>query len=298
MDKEQNVMEFNAMGNYTMIKDTFWTDADVSEFTPDEKLFYLYSIANLHKSKCGCYEITPKQIAFEIGWDIQKAESILEGFAERENKIAYDKDTHEIFVRNFPKHNWSTSPKLDKPLLNDILRVKNTEFRMELLERYNERIAQRDGGQAVVSNDAEEYSFDSSPTVAQDSEEQVHIVPVTKTGAGRVPYEKICNLWNQICVSFPTLRGCEGKRKENVSARWKQHPDMEVFRAVFQNTEESNFLKGSNNRGWKASFDWVMLPSNFQKVLEGNYTNRTGTYGGSGDGWDFIKSYAKGGGDQ
>ena len=36
--------------------------------------------------------------------------------------------------------------------------------------------------------------------------------------------------------------------------------------------ENSEFLKGSNKAGWKASFDWVFKNSeNWMKILEGNY---------------------------
>ena len=36
----------------------------------------------------------------------------------------------------------------------------------------------------------------------------------------------------------------------------------------------SEFLKGNNNRGFQATFDWLIRPSNFQKTIEGNYDNR------------------------
>lgn len=39
-------------------------------------------------------------------------------------------------------------------------------------------------------------------------------------------------------------------------------------------TEESEFLKGKNERHWTATFDWLMKPNNMTKVLEGNYRNK------------------------
>ena len=36
---------------------------------------------------------------------------------------------------------------------------------------------------------------------------------------------------------------------------------------------ESDFLSGENDRGWKATFDWLIRPKNFIKVVEGNYSN-------------------------
>ena len=39
--------------------------------------------------------------------------------------------------------------------------------------------------------------------------------------------------------------------------------------------EASDFLKGYNKYGWKATFDWVFKNSeNWIKILEGNYDNR------------------------
>ena len=37
--------------------------------------------------------------------------------------------------------------------------------------------------------------------------------------------------------------------------------------------EESDFLKGKNNRDWSADFDWLMKDANLAKVLDGNYRN-------------------------
>ena len=38
--------------------------------------------------------------------------------------------------------------------------------------------------------------------------------------------------------------------------------------------KESSFLKGQNNKNWTITFDWLIKPSNFIKVLEGNYTDK------------------------
>lgn len=42
----------------------------------------------------------------------------------------------------------------------------------------------------------------------------------------------------------------------------------------FEKASKSAFLTGVNDNGWKATFDWLVLPSNFLKVLEGNYDNK------------------------
>ena len=43
---------------------------------------------------------------------------------------------------------------------------------------------------------------------------------------------------------------------------------------AIKNAAESDFLNGKGPKGWVASFDWMMVPQNFQKVLENNYRNK------------------------
>ena len=43
---------------------------------------------------------------------------------------------------------------------------------------------------------------------------------------------------------------------------------------AIKNASESDFLNGKGPKGWVASFDWMMIPQNFQKVLENNYRNK------------------------
>ena len=49
---------------------------------------------------------------------------------------------------------------------------------------------------------------------------------------------------------------------------------MDDLKRAFEIAEQSNFLKGVNNKNWSANFDWLMKDNNLAKVLDGNYTNR------------------------
>lgn len=88
-----------------------------------------------------------------------------------------------------------------------------------------------------------------------------------------VPYEKIKELFNSTCESFSKITGINGKRKTSVAARWKEHPSLNFFKEYFEKVEATEFLKGKNERGWKANFDWLMNAANMDKVREGRYEN-------------------------
>lgn len=88
-----------------------------------------------------------------------------------------------------------------------------------------------------------------------------------------VPYTEIVDLYHSICTSFPRLRAVEGNRRKQIAARWKKYKALDTFRELFERTEASDFLKGENERGWSADFDWLIRPTNMSKVLEGKYDN-------------------------
>ncbi len=86
--------------------------------------------------------------------------------------------------------------------------------------------------------------------------------------------EKFC----EICISLPKIISIDKARKATVKARLKEYSFDDII-TVFKKVEQSDFLTGRINadkqRPFKASFDWIMKPSNFIKILEGNYDNRS-----------------------
>ena len=88
--------------------------------------------------------------------------------------------------------------------------------------------------------------------------------------------ELIIKAWNELSdIGIKPIRSVSSgsKRNEMLRARIREHGSDTVIEAI-GNIRESDFLQGKNNRGWMITFDWFLLPGNFQKVLEGNYDNR------------------------
>ena len=95
----------------------------------------------------------------------------------------------------------------------------------------------------------------------------------------RINYQSIVDMYNEICISFPSLRSLSDARKKAIKARLKTY-SLEDFKRLFEKAEASSFLKGGNDRNWTANFDWLMKDSNFAKVLDGNYDNKPNNRGG------------------
>ena len=95
----------------------------------------------------------------------------------------------------------------------------------------------------------------------------------TREQADRTPYKQILDLYHEICVSYPKVVKLTDRRKKTVKARLNGGYTLEDFKKLFEMAELSSFLKGNNDRGWKADFDWLTGESGMTKVLEGKYND-------------------------
>lgn len=119
---------------------SFWTDTKVVDnFTPEDKYFMLYCLTNAHTNILGCYEISVKQMANETGYSVDSINNLLDRFSKTHKIVEYDRDTKELFVRNWYKYNWNKSPKLDDYIRKELDKVKSTKFKNEIIEIFNSR---------------------------------------------------------------------------------------------------------------------------------------------------------------
>lgn len=138
-------------------------------------------------------------------------------------------------------------------------------------ERDRERIARKRAEQKAIAAMSPDVSPDKSPDVAfleEDKEKEKESELDSK-----ISCQQIVDLYHSICKSFPKLRSVSESRKKAIKARLNTY-SLEDFKTVFQNAENSTFLKGKNGTNWTATFDWLMKDANFVKVLEGNYADK------------------------
>lgn len=121
---------------------------------------------------------------------------------------------------------------------------------------------------------------ESTSTEAVDpetgSDDKITIVKSDEEKENREYCNKVATYFNE------QMQGKQVKKiaklnKERISrilARTKEY-GKEAVAQVIVKTANSNFLNGDNNRGFLASFDWIFRPTNFPKIYEGNYDNRT-----------------------
>ena len=97
----------------------------------------------------------------------------------------------------------------------------------------------------------------------------------------RIDYKALINFFNDETqgVFGKVMYPISEKRKNSIRARVNEFGKDE-FAEMIRKATGSNFLKGDSNKGFVATFDWMIRPTNFQKIIEGNYDNRDKGYSG------------------
>jgi len=118
----------------------------------------------------------------------------------------------------------------------------------------------------------------SNDQLSSASDEAKAVQP-EKTKTEKLPFKEIKEMWNETCPGFPKLFTISEVRKNKMRLRIAEMGGVEkalpLLKQIFTKMQQSNFLKGDNKRGWKASFDWLFEnDKNWVKVYEGNYDNK------------------------
>ncbi len=76
-------------------------------------------------------------------------------------------------------------------------------------------------------------------------------------------------------------------RARALALRVKEAGGIDGFKKAIANLEQSDFLKGKNNRGWRADLDFICQPASFMRLFEGGYNNGNG----SGSAENLLNKY-------
>ena len=99
--------------------------------------------------------------------------------------------------------------------------------------------------------------------------------PVIFSDSAANLHADIMEEWNRelVPLGIPKVAKISGPRATKVTARIKEY-GKDSFHRCIEEVKQSSFLQGKSPKAWtNFNFDWMILPSNFPKVLEGNYND-------------------------
>jgi DnaD/phage-associated family protein len=153
------------LAKYRQIHTTFWQDPKIlEEMTPEDKYFYLYLLTNPNTTQIGVYQITKKQMAFDLGYSTESINSLLDRFINMHKVVKYNDQTRELAIINWGKYNLH---KAGKPVIDcvkkELKEVKDKTLLWEVMNNIP--------NDSVVT-EFSRYVYDTSTTRGQEEEKE------------------------------------------------------------------------------------------------------------------------------
>ena len=130
----------------------------------------------------------------------------------------------------------------------------------------------------------------NDPSITVNDSDQASRARENKAKIPDCPHQKIIELYTKHLATLPQPRIWEGKRADNLRARWrwvltakKLNGDryaidldsaIDWFDRFFVYVAESDFLTGRDGKWSGCELAWLVKAENFAKVIEGKYVNR------------------------
>ena len=138
------------MAIFRKLHTAFWQDAKViEELTPEDKFFFIYLLTNPATTQIGIYQITKKQMSFELGYSIESINSLMDRFENHHKLIKYNPYTREIALKNWGKYNLDRS---GKPMLDCVKKELEEVSDISLIEYVSKGIKKEEIKDIFKSN--------------------------------------------------------------------------------------------------------------------------------------------------
>lgn len=274
-----------------IVSTSFWTDRKTEDFSPDDRLFFLWLLTNPATTQLGIYEISLKNAAVQLGWSRDSVKVLLDRFARVYGIIFFNENTGEIAIKNYLRHSIIKGGKpVEDCLWKDIKAVTDKSLVTKVFRHLLKYEDLNDTVSKVITiylkdtndNDNDNDNDDSYPESYHDSSHDSSPLKSASKVSNSPDFEGVQKLYNTLCPSLPKCLKLTEPRKKAICKIFAAGYSMEQLENLFQKTEKSSFLTGKvktkpGEQPWTASIDWLLKEGNAIKVLEGNYDDKGGT---------------------
>lgn len=210
---------------------------------------------------------TQEMLAAEFGFELNTVKLALESL-KRLNMIQLKEEIIEIC-------GWEQYQNID-----GLERIR---------EQTRKRVANYRNKQKLIDcNVTSNVTVTQSNAIEEDKEEDIDIYNISKDILCNKNLLQIVEAWNNLNLSKLITIKSNSNRFKLLQARIKEVGIDKVIETI-NSINNSSFLKGQNNKGWVITFDWLIKPNNFIKVLEGNYLDK----GGNEYGNNRVRSFGQ-----
>lgn len=130
----------------------------------------------------------------------------------------------------------------------------------------------RHGGSRIVTVGHDE----SRPVTPRHVEDEVEDEDEGEKRESSAPERRprpadLLETWNRERGGLPEAKGLSDSRERHARKRLEETPDLARWGLAVRRASRSPFCLGANDRGWRATFDWLLQPDTLLKLEEGKF---------------------------
>lgn len=236
------------MARKRMIDPNIWQSEDFSRLSTLAKLVFigLFSLADDEgRGRCNPVYLKSTLFPYEEGIRSADIDKTLSEISSNMSVIFYSCDGSNYYSL----YNWNTWQKIDRPSESKIPEyVENTMEKLFAEHSTNNRRG------FVPNKNRIENNKNKNKIEKEDKRKE------------------IVEIYNASCTNLPAVQKVTDKRNKQIDEFIKNFT-IEQFKEICCIANNSDFLTGKNDRGWKADFDFVLRIDKATKILEGKYNN-------------------------
>ena len=257
------------MARKRMIDPGIWSSEDFSKLTSFSKLVFigLFSLADDEgRGKANPSYLKSMLFPYEEGIRSADIKKTLQEIASTMSVIFYTHDEKEYYALK----SWGKFQTINRPSPSDVPDPPSDSLSVH--GGLTEDSVSAHGGLSEDSVNAHGGLMPKRKEEEKEKEEEEK--GKEEARAPGIPYQKIVNMYNDLCPKMNRCMKISDARERAVKARYSSGYVLEDFEKLFRLAGESRFLNGGNDRNWRADFDWLVRDANMAKVLEGKYADK------------------------
>ena len=185
------------------------------------------------------------------------------------NKLYDEDNTWEILIHKIEKY--ADISKIKEELLRkEKIYIADNKIKNEKCDKYLKETAEFQENASERGKKGAEGRW-KDKNASSNAQAMANHKPQT-TNHKPLNYKTIMEAWNRI-VPTSHIQQMNDTRKKLFQSRFKPYfkESYEEWNNFLIRISKINFLWGSNDRQWKADFNWVLNENNLLKILEGKY---------------------------
>lgn len=127
------------------------------------------------------------------------------------------------------------------------------------MRTHNKRISEND---AFLEDRSLNNEIENEIEIKEENEKKV-----------KTDFSKIVQDFNSVCTELAKVQNLSKQRESSINSIIKKYGSEKLAEAFYM-VSKSSFLNGHNEKQWRATFDWILNPNNFIKIIDGNYVDK------------------------